>query len=236
MSNVVSGLNVSTVDAGVDRNIAHAGRGQVTPTPLGGRLKRAIDIVVSLVACIVLAPALVMTAVLVRVFLGPGIIFGHKRIGLNGKVFVCYKFRTMVADADAALERYLADNPEAAQEWHETQKLRHDPRVCSIGSILRRSSLDELPQLFNVLRGDMSIVGPRPIVANEMTRYGVHALRCFSTRPGLSGIWQVNGRNRVDYRRRVVLDRYYVRHWSIWLDLAILFRTLPSLLKFNETA
>jgi exopolysaccharide production protein ExoY len=204
--------------------------------PLGGRPKRLIDIVISLVATVLLSPLLLMTAVLVRVFIGRRIIFAHTRIGLNGEAYVCYKFRTMGADADDVFERYLAANPEAAEEWRETQKLKDDPRVCSLGKILRRSSLDELPQLFNVLRGDMSIIGPRPIVASELDRYGVHARRCFRARPGLSGIWQVNGRNRVSYRRRVVLDRYYVGHWSIWLDLMILLKTVPALLKFDETA
>ena len=204
--------------------------------PLGGGFKRTVDIVVSLVAIILALPLMLFAAVAVRRFIGGSIIFRHRRIGYEGRRFHCYKFRTMGPDADAALQQHFAANPEAEREWKERQKLTDDPRVCSIGRLLRKSSIDELPQLFNVLRGDMSLVGPRPIVDEEVGRYGPHLHACFRARPGVSGMWQVNGRSRVGYDKRIMLDRYYVRHWSPWLDLKILFKTVSVVLKVDETA
>jgi exopolysaccharide production protein ExoY len=208
----------------------------VRDRPIGGKVKRAMDIVISLLAIVVLAPLMLMIVALIRLTMGGPLIFAHHRVGFDGATFTCYKFRTMVVNAEEVLSRYLAANPCAAKQWRETRKLWHDPRVGCIDNILRKSSLDELPQLFNVLRGEMSIVGPRPIVASEVRNYGRHAEAYFQARPGLTGIWPVSGRNRLSYRARVGLDRYYVRNWSIRLDVMILLKTIPALLSFRDTA
>jgi exopolysaccharide production protein ExoY len=197
-------------------------------------MKRAIDVVISLLLIVLLAPLLLGTAVLVGLFVGRPI-FAHRRIGLGGASFVCYKFRTMKG-GDEVLNRYLIANPRAADEWQQTRKLRDDPRVCSVAKLLRKSSLDELPQLFNVLRGDMSLIGPRPIVDEEIQRYGSHFEQCFQARPGLSGMWQVNGRSCVGYERRVALDRYYARRWSIWIDIGIMLKTITTVFSFEQTS
>jgi undecaprenyl-phosphate galactose phosphotransferase len=134
----------------------------------------------------------------------------------------------MVVDADRVLRRVLATDPEAAKEWASTQKLRDDPRVTPIGGFLRRSSLDELPQLFNVLRGEMSLVGPRPIVHAEVAKYGTDIEHYYAAKPGITGLWQVSGRSEMSYVRRVQLDAWYVRNWTLWHDIAILFKTIPA--------
>jgi lipopolysaccharide/colanic/teichoic acid biosynthesis glycosyltransferase len=154
------------------------------------------------------------------------VLYGHDRIGYKGRRFRCLKFRSMVPDADIVLARYLADNPAARAEWDACQKLRHDPRITPLGRFLRTTSLDELPQLFNVIRGDMSLVGPRPIVHAEMVRYGkrIEAYTC--ARPGITGLWQVSGRSDVDYGSRVMLDSHYVSTWSLPGDVLILLRTV----------
>jgi exopolysaccharide production protein ExoY len=203
--------------------------------PIGGTLKRSIDVAISLLLIVLLAPLMFGTAVLVGLFVGRPIIFPHRRIGFGGTSFICYKFRTMMG-GDEVLNRYLVANPQAAEEWRRLRKLRDDPRVCSIAKLLRKSSLDELPQLFNVLRGDMSLIGPRPIVDEEIQRYGLHFEQCFQARPGLSGIWQANGRSRVGYERRVALDRYYTRRWSIWIDIGIMLKTFATVLCFDQTS
>jgi len=205
------------------------------PRPLGGTLKRACDIGVSTVAIVLLLPLILFTYLLVRVSVGAPAVFAHRRVGFNGASFNCYKFRTMIPNAEESLREYLASNPKAAEEWLAAHKLTDDPRVCSIGKILRKSSLDELPQLFNVLRGDMSLVGPRPIVSAEIDRYGRHAQEYLKARPGLSGLWQVNGRNSRTYDERVAMDRYYVRRWQFGLDFEILLRTVPAVLKTRDT-
>jgi len=204
--------------------------------PIGGWAKRAADIFIASVALVALAPLLLIAAALVKVTMGGPVIFAHARVGLNGRIFRCYKFRTMINGAEETLHRYLAQNPDIAEEWLRTRKIANDPRVTTFGLFLRKASLDELPQLINVLRGDMSCVGPRPIVPAEMERYGKHAHDYLRTRPGLTGLWQVSGRTSVSYDRRVTLDSLYVKQWSLWLDLAILLRTIPALLKFDQTA
>jgi exopolysaccharide production protein ExoY len=204
--------------------------------PLGGLTKRALDIVVSSVALVLLAPLLLLVAFLIRLTMGAPVIFSHRRIGYGGRSFSCLKFRTMVNDADATLQDYLINNGAAREEWRIDHKLRSDPRVTRLGSILRRSSIDELPQLFNVLMGQMSCVGPRPIVAEEIPRYGRAWSDYIKACPGMTGLWQVSGRNRVSYRTRVALDRSYVRRWSARRDVWILLRTIPAVLRVDDTA
>ena len=179
--------------------------------------KRAVDLVGASIALLLLTPILVILVVLIRVVVGGPAIYAQQRIGFRGKAFVCYKFRTMAVDAEEKLDQYLACNAEAAMEWRATRKLVNDPRVTCLGKVLRKSSLDELPQLFNVLRGDMSLVGPRPIVSDEVKCYGRHAIMYGAARPGLTGVWQTSGRTRLTYRTQIALDRYYVRNWSLWL-------------------
>lgn len=195
-----------------------------------------MDVAISLLALVLLAPIMLMVAGLIRLTMGGPVIFAQRRVGFDGSLFVCYKFRTMVADADEVLKRHLAADPRAAREWLETRKLQNDPRISCIGRSLRKSSLDELPQLFNVLRGDMSIVGPRPVVPPEISRYGAHAAEYLRARPGLTGLWQVSGRNKLTYTRRIALDRLYVRNWSVWFDLWILIRTIPAVFETQNTA
>jgi exopolysaccharide production protein ExoY len=207
------------------------------PVPLGGPAKRVVDIIGAGIGLILLAPLIAMIAVLIRFVLGGPVIFPQRRVGFDGRIFVCYKFRTMVPDADVVLQQHLIANPAAAREWHATQKLRNDPRVSWLGKVLRKSSLDELPQLFNVLRGEMSLVGPRPVLPEELrSRYGRHAIAYLQARPGLTGMWQANGRNSVGYRGRIARDRYYARHWSLGLDMLLIAKTIPAVINFRQTA
>ena len=195
--------------------------------PLSRALKAAFDQVVAAILLVLLAPLLLALSLMVRGD-GGSAFYRHKRIGANGHAFGCIKFRTMVADADQVLQRVLASDPVAAAEWAASQKLRDDPRVTSLGRFLRRSSLDELPQLLNVLRGEMSLVGPRPIVEAEVSRYGEDIEYYYETKPGLTGLWQVSGRSDTSYSRRVRLDVWYVRNWTLWHDIAILLKTIPA--------
>lgn len=203
----------------------------VTPSnltrPISRVLKTAFDQIAAIILLVLLAPLLVVLAALVRADGGPAF-YHHRRIGAGGRVFDCLKFRSMVADADGTLRRVLAVDSAAAAEWAATQKLRNDPRITSIGRFLRASSLDELPQLFNVVRGEMSLVGPRPIVRAEIARYGSDIEHYYAAKPGLTGLWQVSGRSDMSYARRVQLDVWYVRNWSLWHDIAILFKTIPA--------
>ena len=195
--------------------------------PFSRIIKCAFDQVVAMVLLILLAPLLATLSLLVRMDGGPAF-FRHRRIGAAGRTFDCFKFRTMVMDADRVLQRMLEEDCAAAEEWANDQKLRADPRVTKLGSFLRRSSLDELPQLFNVLRGEMSLVGPRPIVQSEIARYGDDIDYYYETKPGLTGLWQVSGRSETSYARRVRLDVWYVRNWTLWHDIAILLKTIPA--------
>ena len=187
-------------------------------------VKRAIDVVGASILLVLLAPVLGVIALLVRLD-GGAALFRHERIGRWGRPFGCYKYRTMVVDAEALLPKLFARDPSAREEWQATQKLKDDPRVTPIGRWLRRTSLDELPQLLNVLRGEMSLVGPRPIVRDELVRYGTEAWHYLRERPGLTGLWQVSGRNDLTYEDRVRLDGFYLRNISVVGDLRILFRT-----------
>jgi Undecaprenyl-phosphate galactose phosphotransferase WbaP len=192
--------------------------------------KRLIDIVVSALALVLLLPLFLVIAILVKLFDPGPIFYGHVRLGFRGKDFVCWKFRTMVSDADQILDHYLAQNDTAALEWARAQKLKRDPRVNRLGAFLRRSSLDEIPQLWNVFVGQMSLVGPRPIVVGEISRYGDAFADYTSVRPGITGLWQISGRNNTTYASRVRLDSLYVKSWSLGLDLGILAKTLPVVL------
>lgn len=204
-------------------------------SPTGGYLKFAMDLAIAGTALVLLAPLMVAVAVAIR-FTGHGgpALYAHPRIGQGGRKFNCLKFRTMEVDGDRILERHLALNPAARQEWEATRKLTNDPRVTPLGHILRKTSIDELPQLLNVLRGEMSCVGPRPIVTAELPRYGIHARHYFKSRPGLTGLWQTRGRSSTDYRTRVVMDTHYVRKWSLMRDVAILAATIPAVLRFHD--
>lgn len=205
-------------------------------SPVGGVTKRCLDVAIAVVALILLSPILIVVACLVRLTSEGPIIYAHRRIGFNGEVFNCYKFRTMVLNGDAVLRQHLASNSQAALEWAGTRKLVHDPRVTSIGRILRMSSLDELPQFLNVIQGNMSCVGPRPVVTDELERYGKYAADYTKSRPGITGLWQVSGRNTRTYQERVMLDHFYVRRWSLFLDLVILLKTVPCVLRFDQTS
>lgn len=194
--------------------------------PLSRGLKFVFDLIAATALAVLLTPVFLVFALLVMADGGP-VVYGHARVGRGGRVFTCLKFRTMAPDAERRLQALLAADPQAAAEWRETRKLKNDPRVTRIGRFLRASSLDELLQLFNVLRGDMSLVGPRPITAEELALYGRDASFYLETRPGMTGLWQVSGRNEVSYDERVRLDVWYVKNWTLWLDLAILARTVP---------
>jgi exopolysaccharide production protein ExoY len=192
---------------------------------------RPLDVALAMVALVVLAPLMALVALAVR-FSSPGpIIFSHTRIGHGGREFPCFKFRTMVSDANHRLTELLRHDAQARAEWARDHKLRHDPRITPIGTFLRKTSLDELPQIFNVLLGTMSWVGPRPIVAGEISRYGHHFAAYCQCRPGITGLWQVSGRNNTSYRRRVAMDVLYARSRNLRLNGLILARTLPAVLR-----
>ncbi len=199
-----------------------------TPHPIGLASKRVVDIVIALCGIVLLAPFFVLCYVAIAGFSAGPVLFRHRRVGFNGRQFECLKFRTMAVDAQERLRRHLETDPEAATEWIATRKLRNDPRVTAIGAILRKSSLDELPQLFNVLRGEMSIVGPRPVTIEELGRYSDAVNAYYSCRPGITGLWQVSGRSTTTFQRRVVLDSYYAHHWSMILDAKIILATIPA--------
>jgi exopolysaccharide production protein ExoY len=202
--------------------------------PVGLFRKRLLDIVLASSAIVLLAPLLTL-CFLACLLTSPGpAIFRHRRVGFAGKRFDCFKFRTMVHDSQDCLRDYLASNPEAEREWEATHKLQFDPRVTAIGSILRKTSLDELPQLFNVLIGDMSIVGPRPVTEEELLKYSHSAGGYLSCRPGITGLWQVSGRSGTTYSKRVACDSYYAANWTMTLDLKILLVTLPVLLNADN--
>lgn len=199
--------------------------------PIWQRCKRLIDIALALTALIALAPVLAIVAVAIWLRDGGNPLFRHERIGRGLRPFQCLKFRTMRIDADAALEELLRTDPVARLEWDLLHKLTDDPRVTPFGKFLRASSIDEFPQLINVLKGEMSIVGPRPIVRSETARYGRRIADYAHRRPGLTGIWQVSGRNSVSYERRVAMDVIYVRNSSFMLDCQIILKTIPALLR-----
>jgi exopolysaccharide production protein ExoY len=226
----------------VHRAIMHAGtvvraRNKLFPSqdgtaldqPLGGRVKRSLDVVIAGGALITLFPLFGLVACLVKASDGGPIFYRHVRIGHGRRSFPCLKFRTMVPNGDDLLADHLRRSRAAAEEWAATRKLKSDPRITPVGAALRKLSIDELPQLINVLRGEMSIVGPRPIVDDEIQMYGDDIQFYFSARPGLTGPWQVNGRSNESYAQRVTLDRGYVENWSLWTDLQIVAKTIPAI-------
>jgi len=206
-----------------------------SPRPIGLTSKRVIDVILALSGIVLLAPLLIICFV-VTVVTSPGSpLFRHKRVGFKGKYFDCLKFRTMVTDAPECLRHILDTDPVATVEWTTNQKLRNDPRVTPIGAILRKSSLDELPQLFNVLKGDMSIVGPRPVTNEELVRYGGAVDAYLACRPGITGLWQVSGRSTTTFNKRIACDSFYAHHWSMTLDAKIIAATIPAVC-FSDAA
>jgi len=193
-------------------------------------LTRALDIVTATILLIFLGPLMLVVAAAILIFDRGPILFAHRRLGRNGRIFRRFKFRTMVPDAERQLAHLLAANADAREEWAGDFKLRWDPCITAIGRLLRQSGLDKLPQLFNVLRGDMSIVGPRPIFEQQIEHYGRYFEHYSSVKPGLTGLWQISGRGDADYRRRIAMDVSYARNKCLRLDLRILALTLPALL------
>jgi Undecaprenyl-phosphate galactose phosphotransferase WbaP len=195
------------------------------------KLKRLLDIVIVSIGGILLLPFLLFIALLIKITSPGPVFYRHKRLGMNGKCFCAYKFRSMVADAQERFEKLLESDPEIKKEWEKNHKLAKDPRITAIGRFLRQTSIDEFPQFINILKGDMSLVGPRPIVDEEVKKYGEDFNRVFSVRPGLTGLWQVSGRSNTDYNARVAYDTYYLQSWSIWLDLWVLYMTFGAVVR-----
>lgn len=210
----------------INTPFAAARRWQADPAWFG----RGVDVTIAALILLATLPVVVLLCLAIWAQDGGRPIFAHRRIGRDGRTFPCFKLRSMVIDADSRLQRLLESDPEAAAEWAADHKLRSDPRITLLGAFLRKSSLDELPQLMNVILGHMSLVGPRPIVANEIPRYGRYFQYYCSVRPGITGLWQVSGRNDVSYRRRVALDTVYCRQKTVSFDMWILGRTIPVLL------
>lgn len=193
--------------------------------------KRCLDVLVGVVLGLLLLPLFLALALLIKLESPGPIVYGHRRIGRHGNTFTILKFRTMAADADQVLERYLAEHADLRAEWEANHKLKKDPRITRMGHFLRKWSLDELPQLWNVLKGDLSLVGPRPIVEDEIRLYDKFYTEYTQVLPGMTGLWQVSGRNDTSYDERIGLDMYYVRNWSIWMDIYIVLKTLPVVLE-----
>jgi Undecaprenyl-phosphate galactose phosphotransferase WbaP len=215
------------------RHEAHAAHPLETETftrPRGETAKRVLDVVGAVTLAVLFSPLLLIVGLVVAGDRGP-IIYSHSRTGRHGRQFGCLKFRTMVPNAEQALRDLLHRDPQRKLEWMQDQKLRNDPRVTPIGRFLRSTSLDELPQLWNVLKGDMSLVGPRPVVRDEWQRYGRRLDTFLAAKPGVTGLWQVMGRNDCSYRRRVALDTFYVRKRNLLLDVFILLRTVKVVLR-----
>ena len=192
--------------------------------------KRTLDILIAVAALLVLAPLFLMTSLILLLLQGRPIFIAHRRIGRGGGMFPCLKFRTMVNNNEELLEKYLAANPAERAEWAATRKLKNDPRITPFGAFLRKSSIDEIPQLINIVIGHMSIVGPRPIVPSETVYYGQNYADYIRVRPGLTGLWQVSGRSDADYVKRVQLDSLYVANRSLVGDIVIMAKTIPAVL------
>lgn len=197
---------------------------------LGGRSKRILDVLVALFGLVLLSPLFMLIACAIKITSPGPVLFGHTRIGYAGQPFRCWKFRSMVVDGQDLLDRYLAEHPDEHHAWVTERKLKNDPRVTRIGAVLRTYSVDELPQLLNVLAGSMSLVGPRPVVRDELSLYSDAVQFYLSAHPGITGLWQVSGRSDVGYDKRVELDKSYVQNWSLFLDCVILVRTIPAVI------
>lgn len=200
-------------------------------SPFSRIIKRAVDICGSLFLLALLSPLFLILTILIRKE-GGDAFFGHKRLGRNGKEFYCLKFRTMIPNAEKVLQELLAKDPEAKAVWDTHMKILNDPRITKLGDFLRKSSIDELPQLVNVLKGEMSMVGPRPIVRDETKHFNKEQLACYlSVRPGITGLWQVSGRNDTTTKHKAQLDAWYVTNWSFWHDIVIILKTFTVLVK-----
>jgi exopolysaccharide production protein ExoY len=191
---------------------------------------RVLDVLISLVVLVFMIPAMVVVALAIKLQDGGPVLFRQTRVGFGGRTFQCWKFRTMVVDAEQRLKALLDSSAAARLEWAADQKLRSDPRITWLGAFLRKSSLDELPQIINVLKGEMSLVGPRPIVLAEVERYGRWFRHYCAVRPGVTGLWQISGRNDVSYEKRVAFDVAFARTYSVGLYIRILFATVPAVL------
>lgn len=221
--------DLALIDRTANTQFVHGTRYQSFQS-VDSAMARLLDVALCTLAMIFLLPLLLVVTAAVFVSNPGPIFFAHRRVGRGGRTFYCYKFRTMIVNAEERLEQILAGDVVRKLEWERDHKLKDDPRITSIGLFLRRSSLDELPQLWNVLRGDMSIVGPRPIVQGEISRYGRYFADYCKVQPGITGIWQVSGRNDVSYRRRVAMDITYSRTRSLGLNVRIMAMTVPSVL------
>lgn len=194
-------------------------------------LKRLFDIAFSIAFLLFFSPLYAVIALIIRLSSPGKIIYHHERVGRGGSRFHCYKFRTMYADADLRLAEILEKNPRLHQEWKEIQKLKNDPRVTPIGKVLRKFSLDELPQFWNVIKGDLSVVGPRPVLPVEIEKYfGPKAIKILSVRPGITGIWQVSGRSNTTYAERIALDERYINERNFLFDLVLILKTIPAMI------
>ena len=198
---------------------------------MGNVVKTAFDYILTLVGAVFISPLLVYIAYRIKKEDPGPVFFAHTRIGKNGKPFPCFKFRSMVVNSQEMLQKYLAENPAAREEWERDFKLKDDPRVTPIGKFLRSTSLDELPQIFNVLRGEMSLVGPRPVIQEELDKYYGETAKLYCTvKPGITGLWQVSGRSDIGYDERVALDATYIKYRSMWGDIVILWKTIGVVL------
>lgn len=213
---------------GVDQSAYALNEAYHPVPPSAFTAKRAFDIFVASLALILVAPLLLVVGMMIRLQDGRPAIYVQKRYGLNGRVFNCFKLRSMVPNAAERLQAVLDADPGAKAEWSATQKLTNDPRVTPLGRFIRASSIDELPQLFNVIRGDMSLVGPRPITLSERPRYGENFAYYCSVLPGITGLWQISGRSNVCYQHRVKLDVTYAQTRSFWGDVQIMVQTIPA--------
>ena len=190
--------------------------------------KRIVDVVLGCIGLVLLSPVFLILAICIKIDSKGPVIFSHKRIGKNGKEFNMYKFRSMYENAEEMIENF---NEEQKREWQENFKLENDPRITKMGNFLRRTSLDELPQIVNIIKGDLSIIGPRPIVDEELEKYGKNKKKFLSITPGLTGYWQANGRSNTTYEERMQMELYYIDNQSLWLDIKIFFKTIISVIK-----
>ncbi|MCR5080300.1 MAG: undecaprenyl-phosphate galactose phosphotransferase WbaP [Treponema sp.] len=193
--------------------------------PIPVFIKRLIDIIACILIAVIVIPVTIIIAVIIKITSPGPVFYGHKRVGKNHKEIKCWKFRSMCNNSQEILEQILATDPVRREEWERDRKFTDDPRVTKFGKFLRKTSLDELPQIWNIFTGEMSLVGPRPVTQDELIKYGTHVDYVLSVKPGLSGMWQVSGRSETSYEERILFDTYYIQNWSVWLDLWILIKT-----------